>query len=116
MKQNSIFEVICLVLALAGMVTKTAVDDPAIVKQLGGIALYGLCTIAVISKYFRFRSLPVTKGQESRMILGIILMVAAVVGEIIDPTKLYTAFWLVGIYLFTSVADKRYKEHAQKSE
>ncbi len=35
MKQNSTFEVICLVLALAGMVIKTALNDPAIVKYFG---------------------------------------------------------------------------------
>lgn len=116
MKQNSTFEVICLVLALAGMVIKTALNDPAIVKYFGGIALYGFCTVAIFSKYYRFRHLPADKGQQQRMIIGMVLMVAAVVGEIIDPTKLYTVFWLIGIYLFTSVADKRYKEHHLKSE
>jgi len=115
MKQNSTFEVICLVLALVGMVTKTAVNDPAIVKQLGGIALYGLCTIAVINKYYRFRHLPSDKFQQQKMILGMILMVAAVVGEIIDPSKLYNVFWLLGILLFSFTADKLYKDNQQQN-
>lgn len=111
MKENSKLEIALLVLALAGMITKVVTDDPAF-KQFGGLALYGLSSIAAISKAYRFRHLPATKGQKMTIGAGILLLLASVVGEAIDPNKLYNALWLLGIVATGTTASNQFK--AQK--
>lgn len=111
MKENSHFEIICLVVALVGMIMKTVADE-AMLKQIGGLALYGLSTIAVISKVYRFRQLPANTGQKLTMGAGVILLLAAVLGEIFDPGKMYNALWFLGMIATGVTTNNLYK--AQK--
>lgn len=115
MKQNSKLEITLLVLAIVGMIAKLASEDPAF-KQFGGLALYGLTSIAAISKAYRFRHLPATKGQKMTIGAGILLMIASVVGEAIDPNKLYNALWLLGIIATGTTVSNQFRAHKSTTQ
>jgi dipeptide/tripeptide permease len=108
MKQNSTFEIICVSIALAGLVMKTVVND-LLLKQVGGLILYGLTTIAVLSKTLRFQKLPAKKYQRLPLYAGILLMLAACIGELVDRNGLYNILWLLGILVSGIVNTQIYK-------
>lgn len=109
MKQNSQFEIICIALALIGLVIKTVVDDNSTIKYAGGLTLYGFTTITIISKIYRFRKLAAKSGQKLTIIIGTLCMLTAFIGEAIDPDRMYNALWFLGMLVAGLVSNQVYK-------